>query len=84
MDEFFIRLDKLQNHNRKCHTDQLDLQHCRVFGLRTPRPELCRLCQYRFQGMTDQYNYIKDHHTAPVTLSSGLRKMDILWRFLPL
>ena len=66
--EYFIRLDKLQSHNRKCHTDQLDLHRCKVFGIRTLMPELCGLCQYRFRGMADRYSHIKEQHSGRSSL----------------
>ncbi|KAJ8105790.1 hypothetical protein OPT61_g9969 [Boeremia exigua] len=66
--EYFIWLDKLQNHNRKCHADQLDLQRCKVLGIRTLMPELCGLCQYCFRSMADRYSHIKEQHSGRSSL----------------
>lgn len=62
--EFFIRMDKLQNHNRRCHADQLDVKRCEVLGIRTLMPEQCGLCQHHFHSMADRCNHIRDRHSG--------------------
>jgi hypothetical protein len=60
----FIRLDKLRDHNMKCHSGQLLVTLCEVKMTRLLFPRSCGLYSYRFQSQKDRSNHIATRHSS--------------------